>query len=414
MTERTNRAGMADCRVGVGFDLRLISRDEGGIRSHALNLFRALVLQSSEFRLTGIVDSQHGAELVTTHLRGIAGWRLVTVPYGPYSPQSQFLLPRLARQQGFGIIHFPDFWGMLRRTELKTVIIVHDLIPFTHPELCSRSLKVRFHGAYRAILRQALRVADAVTVVSQTTRKDMCRDFPGVADRLTVIHSGIEDIFFAPAGGRPLNANRWSGLSHPFVMFVGRRVPNKNVVPLIRAIDVLRRRGRPATLLLVGPGDKRYREPEDAVASLSLADRVHFAGFVATEELKNLYHAADVFVFPSSYEGFGAPPAEAMASGTPVVTSARSSLPEVVGDAAVFVEPESPESIADGIQRLLDDPDLRAKLIARGRERARQFTWSSAAEKVLEVYRRLAPGRMAQSPVTNQGRESNNSRNSRT
>jgi glycosyltransferase involved in cell wall biosynthesis len=173
-------------------------------------------------------------------------------------------------------------------------------------------------------------------------------------------------------------------LDGPFALYVGNIKPHKNLERLIEAFHLVRGEGFEQLKLLI-IGDQISKFPR-----LRRAVDVRFLGFVGDDTLAALYRLATVFVFPSLYEGFGLPPLEAMASGTPVVTSDVSSLPEVVGDAAVLVDPYSAKSIADGIQRVLVDPDLRETLRRRGLERARAFSWEASVRRTLDVYREVA------------------------
>jgi alpha-1,3-rhamnosyl/mannosyltransferase len=172
------------------------------------------------------------------------------------------------------------------------------------------------------------------------------------------------------------------------LLFVGRGDPYKNLEAAVRAMAILAgdpRRG--AELTVVGGRDERYPGPWQLADTLGVAGRMRALGPLSEDELAREYARADVLVAPSRYEGFGLPPLEAMASGLPVVCTRAGSLPEVVGDAALFCDPDDAASIADAVVRIADDPGLRAGLVARGRERAELFRWDTAARKTLEVYR---------------------------
>jgi glycosyltransferase involved in cell wall biosynthesis len=177
-------------------------------------------------------------------------------------------------------------------------------------------------------------------------------------------------------------------LKDPFALYVGNIKPHKNLERLIEAFHELRQEAAFESLKLVIIGDEisRYQGLRRAVHRYKLHKHVRFFGFVPLETLAVLYRLAGVFVFPSLYEGFGLPPLEAMYFGTPVVTSNVSSLPEVVGDAAILVDPYSPGSIAEGMRRALKDEDLRAWLRERGMARAREFSWEHSVARIREVY----------------------------
>jgi len=180
-------------------------------------------------------------------------------------------------------------------------------------------------------------------------------------------------------------------LDHPFILYVGNIKPHKNIERLIDAFGRARGAG-PENLKLVIIGDEPSRYPalRQAVHRHKLDKQVRFLGFQPQETLAAFYRLARAFVFPSLYEGFGLPPLEAMACGTPVVTSNVSSLPEVAGGAALLVDPHNTDAIADGIQRAVNDEDVRADLISRGLARARQFSWAQSVAKIHQIYLEVA------------------------
>ncbi len=176
-------------------------------------------------------------------------------------------------------------------------------------------------------------------------------------------------------------------LTSPFVLYAGNIKPHKNVDRLIHAFSLLRQRGAGDTkLLIIGDEMSKYQNLRRLVHRYQLHQHVRFLGFVPDETLAVLYRLASVFVFPSLYEGFGLPPLEAMAAGVPVITSNVSSLPEVVGDAALLINPLDAGAIAEAMARVLEDPALRADLIRRGHERVKVFSWEQAAARTYAAY----------------------------
>jgi len=179
-------------------------------------------------------------------------------------------------------------------------------------------------------------------------------------------------------------------LTAPFILYAGNIKPHKNVDRLIEAYAILRRRGvESARLLIIGDEISKYPNLRRLVHRFQLHQHVRFLGFVPDATLAVLYQLASVFVFPSLYEGFGLPPLEAMAAGAPVITSNVSSLPEVVGDAALLIDPMDAGAIADAMARVLGDEALRAELVRRGHERVKAFSWDRSVARVREVYREL-------------------------
>jgi len=177
------------------------------------------------------------------------------------------------------------------------------------------------------------------------------------------------------------------GIKDPFILYVGTLEPRKNIPTLIHAFAKVKKDGFPQKLLLIGGKGWKYEEIFSAINELSLTDQILIPGYVPDEDLVYFYNVADLFVYPSLYEGFGLPPLEAMACGTPVITSNKSSLPEVVGDAALLVDPLDVRALAGAIERVLANEELRAQLSERGLKRAKFFSWKKTAERTWEVYR---------------------------
>jgi glycosyltransferase involved in cell wall biosynthesis len=218
------------------------------------------------------------------------------------------------------------------------------------------------------------------------------------ADRIEVVYNAIDERFLrghASDAERELLAKRYL-VNHPFLLYTGRISPHKNVVRIIEAFSALKAELEKEALFpglkLIIIGDELSKHPDlrRTVIRSRVQNDVRFMGFVPIEVLRIFYDAAKIFVFPSLYEGFGLPPLEAMAHGTPVVTSNTSSLPEVVGNAAVLVNPENVFEIMRALHRVLVDQPLRDKLKARGYEQAKRFSWDTAAQQILGVYRQVA------------------------
>jgi glycosyltransferase involved in cell wall biosynthesis len=240
----------------------------------------------------------------------------------------------------------------------------------------------------RAALWTATRRADRILTVSEASKSDILRCFNVPADKIIVIYNAIDPRFLVePTEGDFARARERYQLANPFVLYVGNIKPHKNLERLIDAFDRVRRKGFDhLRLVIIGDQISRYQGLRRAVHRHKLHKHVRFLGFVSPETLAVLYRLASVFAFPSLYEGFGLPPLEAMASGTPVLSSNVSSLPEVLGDAALLVDPYSAEAIADGLAQLLSDEALRATLKARGLAKAKQYSWEDSVRRVHEIY----------------------------
>ncbi len=250
--------------------------------------------------------------------------------------------------------------------------------------------------------RQGLLRADRIIAVSDATRRDVEKLLGIPPSRIRQIYSAPDPRFeqcHSSAGERDPERSRILeryGIDHPFLLYTGMIRPHKNIPRLIEAFASVRNelaghdRYSDLKLLIIGDEISRFPGVRRAAIQYRVENAVRFLGFVPFDTLRVLYEAAEAFVFPSLYEGFGLPPLEAMASGTPVITSNVSSLPEVVGNAAMTVNPENVFDIARGIRQVLLDADLRAELRRRGFERIHHFSWRRTAEQVLETYREVA------------------------
>lgn len=292
------------------------------------------------------------------------------------------------------IYHGPDFVLPPLNGKLRRIVTVHDLAFLEHPEYAVPEL-----AAYLTkVVPEAIASADVVAAVSQTTGQTLIEHFKTPPEKITVIPNGIRPAFRRITDPLLLGATRHKyGLKHPLVLGVGTLEPRKNHLGLIKAFHKAqagtgrgkKQQQRPAMLAIAGGPGWLYEETRQLVAELKLEKKVRFLGRVSELELITLYSLADVFAFPSFFEGFGVPPLEAMACGTPVITSNTSSLPEVVGDAALLIDPKNINELAQAITRLIEDEQLREELRQKGYEQVKQYSWPNAARKMLSVYEKL-------------------------
>lgn len=291
------------------------------------------------------------------------------------------------------IYHGPDFVLPPINGNVRKVVTVHDLAFLEHPEYAVPQL-----AAYlKKVVPEAIAAADVVAAVSQATRQTLIEYFNTSPEKITTIPNGIRSYFRRITDPILLAATRHKfGLKHPLVLGVGTLEPRKNHLGLIKAFHKAQssatKKQRPAMLALAGGPGWLYDETQQLIAKLKLENKVCFLGRVSELELITLYSMADVFVFPSFYEGFGVPPIEAMACGAPVITSNTSSLPEVVGDAALLIDPHNTGELARAILQVLENEQLRDELRQKGYARAQYFTWPKSASKMLSVYQRLYNG----------------------
>ncbi len=298
---------------------------------------------------------------------------------------------RAGTRERIDLLHSP-YWSNPLWAPWPTVVTVHDVIQFVLPEYAWRKISRVYFG----IVSRSARRADAVITVSECSKRDIVTLLGLPPERIHVIGNAV-DASLHPVRDAWLLASvrvRY-GIAPRFILYFGGFDLRKNVPRLIESYARLPAALRKEYQLVIAGrymhlGHPLYPDPRQTVQRLGLDGRVVFTGQVREQDKAPLFSAATVFVFPSLYEGFGIPVLEAMACGTPVVTSDSSALPEVVGDAGLLVDPYDTDAISDGIRALLEDQARREDLARRGLERARLFTWHQVAEQTLRVYREIS------------------------
>jgi glycosyltransferase involved in cell wall biosynthesis len=300
----------------------------------------------------------------------------------------QLVAPAMLARDGIDVVHAPVNVSP-HFTSRPTVVTVHDLAFRLFPEQYP-GLKRRYLDA---LTRRSVEQADQVIAVSENTRADLLRAYRVNPERVHVVPNGVDPSLRTIED--PTSLARFRERHHlpeQFILALSTLQPRKNLITLLRAWARLDASSRVPLVVTGAPGWKVDPIFEE-VRALGIADQVRFAGYAASDELAYWYSAATLFVYPSLYEGFGLPVLEAMACGTPVVSSNASSLPEVAGDAALLVDPRDVNGLAAAIDRLAHDPTLRADMTNRGFARARKFSWARTARETVKVYRLAAAGR---------------------
>lgn len=280
----------------------------------------------------------------------------------------------------FNYIVPPDVHG-------KTVVTVHDMVLHAYPE----TMRTRTRFLLQTGLKRSMRRADAIVTDSEFSRAEIAKYYPQFADKVRVVPCGVDTRRFAPAAPEEIaRVRRRYHLPEQYFLYLGTLEPRKNLVRLIEAYGLLREQHPDAPPLVLAGGKGWQHEPIFAAsAKKNVRGYVLFPSYIPAADMAALYSGALAFVFPSLYEGFGMPPLEAMACGTPVLTANAASLPEAVGDAALLCNPRKTEAIAKGMALLLTDDTLRERLRQRGFRRAKQMSWDAAAERLYEVYLEL-------------------------
>jgi glycosyltransferase involved in cell wall biosynthesis len=368
--------------VRIGIDARKLH--DFGIGTYIRNLLRQLarIDQQTEYVLLC-----RPADAPALHALGV-NFRAVPEPAGNYSIAEQFKIPLDLRRARVGLFHAPHY-VLPPLVACRSVVTIHDCIHLMFPQYLPNRAAL---GYARAMMTMAARRSTRVITVSESSKRDIIRFFHTDPEKISVIYNSYDERFaIEPSEEEVLRVRERFQLHDEFVLYAGNVKPHKNLERVIDAFDLVRKRGLDhLKLVLIGDEISRYAALRRAVHQHQLHKYVRFLGYLPEETLAVMYRLAGVFVFPSLYEGFGLPPLEAMASGTPVVTSNVSSLPEVTGDAAVLVDPYDPLAIADGIYRVLTDEGVRRELRQKGLARARQFSWETSVRRIHEIYEQVA------------------------
>jgi glycosyltransferase involved in cell wall biosynthesis len=292
------------------------------------------------------------------------------------------------------LLHVPNLFSIPRALPCPYVMTVHDMLEHMAR---AREQSGFWRSVHFQLTRRVLREAERIFAVSNFTRNEIENLFEIPRDRIEVVYNAIDERFLrghTTAADRDLIGERYQ-VTYPFLLYAGRISPHKNVVRMIEAFSALKGELEKDQLYpdlkLIIIGDDLSGNPDlrRTVVRSGVQNDVRFLGFIPIESLRIFYDAAKIFIFPSLYEGFGLPPLEAMAHGTPVVTSNVSSLPEVVGNAAVLVNPENVFEIMRALHRVLADQDLRERMKARGYEQVKRFSWEASVRRILSVYRQI-------------------------
>lgn len=375
----------------IAWSTSVIQRGKTGIAEYAFSLIAALIRSASAHQFVLFVLEED------LPLFESAGKSVELVPVREQfrPPVKDILwhqreLPALVRQHRIDVLHVLSYRRMLWSHPCALVATIHDLAAFHVTR--KYDWKRMFYG--RIVARQLAARQDQLIAISENTARDLTKFWKLPADRITVIHHGVDHQRFAPGPpeiGKAVARQRFN-LHQPFFLYVARlEHPAKNHLRLIRAFEQFKAATRlPWQLVLAGSDWHGAEAIHQAVRSSPAGADIRLPGFVPAEELPLLYRAADVFVYPSLYEGFGLPPLEAMACGCPVLCSQRGALAEVIGDAAITIDPEHVTALELQMTRLATDTDLRARLRDAGIRQAATFQWSRTAAQTLQVYARAA------------------------
>lgn len=370
----------------MGFDATAAARQAAGIGRYTRELLRALSTRDDDtnFRLYYCSGGRLEGHLPKLGSR----FRTRSIPVSDRITNAiwhrgRVPLPVQTIIGSFDLFHAPDFTAPPTCGK-PVVLTIHDLAFLTVPECAYPSLRDYLQEA----VPRAARRATHIIAVSHNTRRDVIDLLRAPEERVTTVYEAVGQNFAPMEASQTTAAVRRLGIHEPYILSTGTLEPRKNYERLLEAFSLTRSRGLTESLVIAGGKGWLYEPIFEAIRHLHLEQHVHCVR-PTDEELVALYSAAQCFVYPSLYEGFGIPPLEALACGAPVICSNRSSLPEVVGDAALLVDPTDIEELSAALERLLGDTALRAELRARGLRRAQSFSWDRAARETLEVYQQV-------------------------
>jgi glycosyltransferase involved in cell wall biosynthesis len=366
----------------IGVDVRLMHHQPAGISNYTRHLLQALSQLDLEDEFITFQHRKHGERLIDR-----PNFRRATLYAPVHSRLEQYMLPVELLRFRLNVLHFTDFIPPMY-SHIPTVITVHDLAFLHYPHFVTAK-SAAFYGQ----IDRAVRAAHHVIVPSESTKKDLIAMLGVQAGKISVIYEAAAKTFHPlPIAETRDEVIRRFGLPESYMLFVGTIEPRKNIPGLLHSFSNLRKQyGHLETgLVIAGSEGWLFEETLETARKLELQSAVHFVGRVQDDDLHKLYVGARLHVHPAHYEGFGLPPLEAMASGTPTIVSNVSSLPEVVNDAALLVDPNNLDEITVAMHRLLTDDGLHAEMSEKGLRRAACFSWQRAAESTLEVYRRVA------------------------
>jgi glycosyltransferase involved in cell wall biosynthesis len=373
--------------VRFGIDISPLTPGRTGVGNYVFYLLKNMLSLETGDEFVGLAATLSSLELdglderlLVRHLRAptrllYALWRA-----GSFLPLEKFT-------GDVELFHATNYFVPPAR-KAKRIVTIHDLTFVVVPQYCSPRIVRPFAAG---VIERFAAESDAIIAYSQSTKNDIVSILGIPEPKISVIYMAVDDDFgFSTEEADWLE--RTYHVVRPYVLFVGMLEPRKNVLSILRAFDAVRDEV-PHQLVLVGDRGWMYEEIFQLCDQLGLGDRARFIGFVGHDKLAAFYRYADVLLFPSFYEGFGLPVLEAMQCGCPVITARNSSLPEVGGDAALYVDAADWQMLAEQLNTVLKDESLRDTLARKGREQAARFSWKRSAAQTLDLYREVVESR---------------------
>jgi len=365
----------------IGIDARMYGVNFTGIGRYTSELISNLANLDSEHEFIVFLRKEAFEGFQVPNER----FRKVLADYSHYARGEQFAFRHLLYRENLDLMHFTHFNAPLLYMR-PSIVTIHDLTLSFFP---GKKMTHFFHRlAYQMVLRSSTRRAKKIIAVSNHTKSDLVKVLGIREEKIQVIYNGVNPKFGGIEPTPRPELMQKLGLQKPYFLYTGVWRDHKNIVGLIQAFKRFNDSvGNQYNLVITGPHNPTYHEVPDTVSSLGLQKEVHLVGLVSEADLFALYKNAVAYVFPSFYEGFGLPPLEAMQCGTPVIASNTSATPEICGEGnALFFDPYNMEDMSDKMRQIVTDSTLRQRLMERGLERVKQFSWEKMTREVLEVY----------------------------
>ena len=369
--------------MNVGILSWILDRKRTGVNNYLYNLIRNMIKDGKGDEIS-LIHYQKSSDSIYSQVR-----EDIIIPDMPFKLTSALGIPRAVKNADIDLLHIPVHWynqitPFFLNRNIKKVVTIHDLTPILFPKMHTRDTNITWERSLKLIKNRT----DTIISDSISTKQDCIKLLNIPEKRIRVIPLAADERYRPIKKKEPIIQEMMNeyNIKYPFILFVGTLEKRKNVPTLIKAFYKLKKSKLEHKLVIVGGKGWKYSQIFDLIEELKLQKDVIFTDYVSDEDLVKLYNTADLFVYPSLYEGFGLPPLEAMACGCPVITSNTSSLPEVVGDAGIMIDPYDIDSLKESMLKILTDPELREEMSRKSLERAEIFSWKKTAKETWNVY----------------------------
>ena len=368
--------------MNVGILSWMIDKKKTGVNNYLYNLIKNMINNGKADEIS-LIHYERSDDPIYSQINDIL------IPEKPLKLTSALGIPQAVKNADIDILHVPVHWynqitPFVLNREIKKVLTLHDLTPILFPEMHTRETNLTWKSSLKFIKnRTNVMICDSIS-----TKNDCIKLLNIPEKRLRVIPLSADEQYKPLKNKKQIHdeLKQEYNIDTPFILFVGTLEKRKNVPTLLKSFYKLKKCKIEHKLVIVGGKGWKYTKIFDLIEELNLKDDVIFTDYVTDEYLVKLYNAADLFVYPSLYEGFGLPPLEAMACGCPVITSNTSSLPEVVGDAGIMIDPNDIDSLTESMHKILTDNELRKEMSRKSLERAGMFSWKKTTKETWDVY----------------------------